>query len=171
MARITEKNFTQHVNSCHTVKELFKRPLIKLDDMIGDITRENDRLIDGQASVGFLYMGDFYIVKNASMAPTYGNRKVLDPSLYPKMQRYLNKTVTLIRDAEMVNQMVFRLLRGCITKQECRDAMPDCLANFMAVQLPRTQEAAFTLQGDERAMRQYEKVLAIIEFYVGSQLL
>ena len=71
--------------------------------------------------------------------------------------------------------MVFRLVQGCTTRQDIRDVLPECLVaqdKDMGLQtFERTRPPAYTLDNDKRAMKQYEKILPIIEYYSGTHLL
>lgn len=78
------------------------------------------------------------------------------------MREYLEQAGKLLLEVHMVNQMVFRLVQGCKTYQDVRDALPECLIAMdkqgHLKSLQRTRKAAFTLDNDAMALRQYEKI-------------
>ena len=175
MAQLGVKTIYELTNSSSIVKELFLVELSRLDDYLLKIIKQNEECSGWYNTAGFMYLGEFYQGKNATRAPTHGERVVLHESLYDMMTNYLNQSARLLRECHMVNQMVFRLVQGCSTKQDIRDVLPECLvaqdkdSDFMS--LERTRPAAFTIQNDDRALRQYKMVLPLMEYYAGSKLL
>ena len=160
MTQISEKNIHENTNSSAIVKHLFLAELKRLDDTLAELVRENENLQGVFDTVGFQYQGEFYRVSNASRIPPYGERLTLHDSLVERMQRYLDRSGRLLWECTQVNQMVFRLVQGCTTRQD------------MGLQtFERTRPAAYTLDNDKRAMKQYEKILPIIEYYSGTHLL
>lgn len=173
MAQVSEKTILQVTNSSHIVKYLFLAELKRLDDVLLKLIEDNEQLQGVYGTAGFSYLGEFYISKKANRIPGYGEQVQLHPQLYDRMQKYNEQSARLLTECTMVNQMVFRLVTGCTTRQEVRDALPECLVAQDAefTKLERTRPPAYTLDKDERALRQYHKVLPLIEYYAGSHLL
>lgn len=160
-------------NSMKVVKLLFEGEIRRLDCLMEELVQSNDRLLTVQPSAGFMFLGKFYKRSTAKVAPMHGERHMLHPTLLEPMQEYLQATSKFMMDAHKINQMCYRLVKNLSTSQDIRDALPECLIGLSdeAMQLPRTREAAFTIIGDERATRQYEAVLPLIEFYAATRLL
>lgn len=175
MAQISERTIYDNTNSSSIVKHLFLSELKRLDDQLVNINKQNEECHNLYGLAGFQYLGEFYRIKNASSAPTHGERVALHASLYPMMQGYLERSSRLLSECTKVNQMVFRLVVGCINRQDVRDALPECLVaqdkDMGLSSYERTRPAAYTLESDHRAMRQYEKVLPLMEYYAGTQML
>lgn len=175
MAQITEKNIHENTNSSAIVKHLFLAELKRLDNTLADLVRDNENLQHVFDTVGFQYQGEFYKLSNADRIPPHGERLALHGSLVERMQRYLDRSGRLLWECTQVNQMVFRLVQGCTTRQDVRDALPECLVaqdkEMGLLEFERTRPAAYTLDNDKRAMKQYEKILPIIEYYSGTHLL
>lgn len=175
MAQVGTTTISQIANSSEIVKHLFLAELIRLDGVLNGIIDKNDRIHGIDVSAGFMHQGEFYQRSNATRPPTYGERLALNPDLWSKMDGYLKASSRLIMEVHLVNQAVYRLVRGCMTFQDVRDALPECLVvqdqTGKYKELPRTREAAWTLHGDAMALNQYEKVLPSIEYYAAAHLI
>lgn len=175
MAQIGTRTINDISNSSEIVKHLFFAELTRLDDVLNKLIDQNDRIHGIDISAGFMYQGEYYLRSNASRAPTYGERLMLNPELWEKMNNYLKAASRLVMEVHLVNQTVFRLVRGCMTYQDVRDALPECLVvqdqSGRYKGLGRTREAAWTLDGDKRALEQYEKILPSIEYYAAAHLI
>jgi len=175
MEQIGTTTINQIANSSNIVKHLFIAELARLDNVLNGIIDLNDKINGIAISAGFLYQGEFYQRSNASQTPTWGERITLNPDLWGKMDGYLKSASRLIMEVHVINQTVYRLVRGCLTYQDVRDALPECLVvqdqsgNYKS--LPRTREAAWTLKGDAMAIKQYEKILPSIEYYAAAHLI
>ena len=168
MPQIGTNTISQIANSSEIVKHLFLAELVRLDGVLNGIIDKNDRIHGIDVSAGFMHQGEFYQRSNASRLPTAGERLMLNPDLWPAMDKYLKVSSRLIMEVHLVNQTVYRLVRGCMTYQDVRDALPECLVvqdqTGKYKELPRTRDAAWTLKGDAMALNQYEKVLPSIEY-------
>lgn len=175
MPQVGTTTINQIANSSEIVKHLFFAELTRLDGVLNGIIDKNDRTHGIDVSAGFMYQGEFYQRTNASRAPTAGERLALNPDLWSAMDKYLKAASKLIMEMHVVNQTVYRLVRGCMSYQDVRDALPECLVvqdqTGKYKELPRTREAAWTLKGDAMALSQYEKVLTAIEYYAAAHLI
>lgn len=175
MPQIGSQTIGQVANSSEIVKHLFLAELVRLDGVLNGIIDKNDRIHGVDASAGFLHQGEFYQRSNSTRAPTIGERLVLNPDLWSLMDKYLKACSRLTMEVHLINQTVYRLVRGCMSYQDVRDALPECLVaqdqtgNYKG--LSRTREAAWTIAGDERATAQYEKVLPSIEYYAATHII
>ena len=160
-------------NSSPLVKELFAAEIRRLDRMLDELGQSNDRLTDGQPSAGFMYRGDFYKRASYKNPTQHGERKPLVKQLWTGMEKYQAEKGKLMMDIYKINQMVFRLVKGCTTEQDIRDALPECLVNISPFlrQLSRTNEEGWTLIGEERAIRQFKAVKPLMEFYSATSML
>lgn len=173
MQQLSDATLAGMTNSCNLVKHLFAAEIRRLDGMLIELGKSNDRAIDGQPSAGFMYKGDYFLRADYKNPPAHGERKVLVPDLWDQMGKYQEETSKLLMDIHKINQMTFRLVKGCNTAQDIRDALPECLVNVSAEmrQLPRTNQEGWTILGDERAVRQFEKVKPLMEFYSATSLM
>ena len=175
MPQIGTNTISQIANSSEIVKHLFLAELVRLDGVLNGIIDKNDRIHGIDVSAGFMHQGELYQRSNASRQPTAGERLMLNPDLWPAMDKYLKVSSRLIMEVHLVNQTVYRLVRGCMTYQDVRDALPECLVvqdqTGKYKELPRTRDAAWTLKGDAMALNQYEKVLPSIEYYAAAHLI
>lgn len=165
---------TNHKSIQELLEQLFAADMRHLNKTINTLCAKN-KAIKGGMIDGFIYSGIRYL-------PTAGNIIVadrgeamptLDRSLYPEMEAHLADKKNIEAERTNIAQMLYRLLKPCKSPQEIRDALPECLVGYLAEckSLPRLREAAYTFAGDERAQRQYEKLLPKIEAYSVAQLI
>lgn len=160
-------------NSMAIVHMLFEGEIRRMSRSIEELVKANDRLLNIPPSVGFLFNGDYY-VRNADVnLPAFGERHPLHEDLWDQMQTYHLEMSKLMLNIDLVNQMCHRLVKDCVTTQDLRDALPDCLISLSpeAMKLTRTRPEAFTLEDDEREKRQYAKVKPLIEFYSATRMM
>lgn len=175
MPQIGITTIGQVSNSSEIVKHLFLAELARLDGVLNSLIEKNDRIHGIDMSAGFMHQGEYYQRTNATRQPTAGEKLMLNPELWPAMEKYLKACSRLIMEVHLINQAVYRLVRGCMTLQDVRDALPECLivqdqsGNYK--ELPRTRNAAWTLAGDAMALNQYGKILPSIEYYAASHLI
>lgn len=175
MSRITKGIIDGIANSSEIVKHLFEADLNRLEEVLNKLVDDNDKLIGEYNTAGFMHQGEFYERTNATRSPGFGERHTLHPDLWARMSQYSREVSRLIMEVHIVNQTVYRLVRGCTTYQDVRDALPECLVkqdrSGKYSPLPRSREAAWTLVGDKLATSQYEKVLPAIEYYASTHLI
>lgn len=175
MAQMGTKTISDIANSSDIVKHLFLAELKRLDNLLNEIIDKNDRIHGIDISAGFMHQGEYYQRSNASRPPSYGGRLSLNPDLWAEMDKYLSASSRLLMEVHLVNQMVYRLVRGCMTYQDVRDALPECLVvqdqTGRYKGLERTRPAAWTIVGDPMAVNQYRKILPSIEYYAAAHLI
>jgi len=120
-------------------------------------------------------MGQFYRRIGFSNIPSPTEAVPMHTALIDEMTSLLKSLATLIRDCGRINQMVFKLSTNCLTLQDIRDALPDCIVAFeesnLIKSLPRTKPAAYNLMGEPMAYKQYERVLVDMEYYAALHVL
>jgi hypothetical protein len=72
-----------------------------------------------------------------------------------------------------VQQSLVNLFDPCESLQDMRDTLPECLVGCVPrlQQISREKEPAFTIKDNPRAMRQYLKVLPLMESYAAARLI
>jgi hypothetical protein len=154
-------------------KYLFTAEYRRLDRWVTQLIRDNQEAYGDPSLQGFIHEGVVYKPSNLQIATTAVKRRGLHPSLTEPMEAYLADLKVLTDDKAYIQQSLFRLLDGCSTAQGIRDALPNCLADSLDCirGLDRRGEEAFTIKDDDRAMRQYLKVLPRIELYATTRML
>ena len=77
-------------------------------------------------------------------------------------------------DKEQIKQVLFKLLYQANTLQEIRDSLPECLVPLVPeiAKLSRqTDDPTWFIRNDERALKQYKKMLPKIEMYAVSRMI
>lgn len=153
-----------------TVFRLFKHEFENLARQFENLINQNNEVI-GQPCDGFIYMGRFF---NKPGLRGYLRRKTLDMSLYPIIEDILKQENTLKDHAQQIRQVLAKLLYGCMSAQDIRDNLPDCLLDFLpdwVQNLDRIRTPAFTIVGDTRSQRDYDEALPLIEMYSVSRMI
>lgn len=138
---------------------------------VDELFQSNRRIIPNHGD-GFTFSGEVF---RPSHAPTRGKLfyTPLHPSLTGDVLAFLADRDSVRQERKLMEQIFFKLLVPCMTSQDCRDALPDCLQDVLpSIQLlSRTRPEAYTLTGDERAIRQYEQIFPRIQFYSAVRLI
>ena len=152
-------------------KELFQAEERRHQRSIDQLFQHNRELTPSHGD-GFTFAGQVY---RPSHAPTWGKLfySGLDVKLTSEMMEFLKDKRTIDTERKLMEQTFFHLLHPCTYHQDCRDALPDCLQDVLPdlQLLSRTRPEAYTLRGNERAMRQYEKILPRMQFYSAVRLI
>lgn len=94
--------------------------------------------------------------------------------LLTEANEFLNDVKKVELDKEQIKQVLFKLLYPTTTLQEIRDALPDCLvplAPDISKLSRQTDDPTWFIRNDERALKQYRKILPKIEMYAMSRLI
>lgn len=152
---------------------LFVAEYRRLDRWVSSLIRDNQEAYGDPGLQGFVHEGVVYKPSDLQLGTSLIKRRGLHPSLNDPMAAYLRDLKVLNDDKAYIRQSLFRILDGCTSNQEVRDALPNCLADSLECikGLSRQGEEAFTIRDDERAIRQYQKVLPRIELYVTTRML
>lgn len=160
----------QHVLIDHIISCLFSSEKRRLENFIATMIDTNQEA-SGTRLDGFHYQGTFYRREGLRGQLV---RKVLHLSLHRQMDDHLADAAKITSDEQEIRQTLFKLMNPCVTINEIRDTLPNCLTNTLpdwASRLDRVQEEAWSIQSDARAVRQYNKVLPKIELYSAARLL
>lgn len=151
------------------LQKLFKAEYRRLAQVIIDLIKKNEE-ITGPAD-GFTYAGNYYAKQGLPRGKR--NYKFLDYSLHSEMDRYLKASKDIVEDQRQISQILMRILAHVFSEQEVRDALPECIIDTVpeVTHLKRTMTEAYTIKNDERAWRQYQKILPRIQFYSVTRLM
>lgn len=154
--------------------QLFKAEERRLDTALHKINRANREA--GAATDGFFYNGQFYrpLTGQLLVAGKGHPKAMLHPSLHGPMDGFLADKKRVEDERKFTYQTLMNLLTPCKCEQDIRSTLPECLKSFLPEEiatLERHTTAAFTIENNPRALRQYEKILPTIEAYSVSQLL
>lgn len=153
-------------------KALFQAENRRINGLINKIDESNRRL-NSSTIYGFRHKGSTYMPESAPTINRGISLPVLHWDLCPEMEEILEDITTLRNDKKTIEQMLYKLLEPCLTTQEMRSALPECLVVLLPELLvwPREHEEAFSIEHDERALRQWELVKPKVEFYCATRLL
>jgi hypothetical protein len=150
---------------------LFQSEQRRIQTWIDQLIKQNMEFypqvkFDGFLHDGVLYRGSWTV---KGPIPT----KAIHASLWPEMDLLITGKKEIEQDEAFIRQTLFKLLYDCQTDQDVRDALPDCLVSILTFTNPlsRTRPAAYTIEGDQRALKQYQKMLPKIELYTATKLL
>lgn len=125
----------------------------------------------GLAAEGFLFRGSYYTNLDPKLQ-SKGQRTTLHIRLVPEFMGTIKRRADFDYDRQQIRQVLVLLVQGAKSEQDVRDTLPECLADLLPFPpLARTRPEAFTIVGDERAMRQYLKVRDKIMYYSALRLI
>jgi hypothetical protein len=145
----------------------------RLDRTLETLNQKNRELTKAPSD-GFLYGGKFHLpATNTVTLAAVGHKSSLDPSLWEDAESFMSDQKTTKDDIQFIRQILFKLLGPCTSWQDIRDALPDFLVDTITEtkNLPRLQKEAFTIQNDQRAIRQFEKLKEKLALYRAGRLM
>lgn len=151
---------------------LFVAEKRRLEATVDRLNRDHNE-IRSAVDDGFLLGGVYYRPRD-NLGPSPAKKAPLDNRLMTEGNAFLKDTAKVELERQLIKQVLTHLLIPCRCEQDIRDALPDCLSALMPREihsLPRTNEEAWTIRNQERALRQYRKVLPRIEFYSAARLI
>lgn len=151
---------------------LFVAEKRRLEESVDRLNRNHNE-IRGSVDDGFLLSGTYYRPRG-NPGPAPAKKAPLDNRILSEGMAFLKDAAKVDLERQLIKQSLSHLLIPCRSEQDIRDALPDCLSALMprSIQaLPRTNEEAWTIRNDERALRQYRKALPRIEFYSAARLI
>lgn len=157
-------------------KQLFAAENRRIDRMIEDLNRKNSE-IKKKTFFGFMHMGARYIPESCKAQAAALRRQPMPTlafELLAEANEFLNDVKKVELDKEQIKQVLFKLLYPTTTLQEIRDALPDCLvpiAPEISKLSRQTDDPTWFIRNDERALKQYRKILPKIEMYAMSRLI
>jgi hypothetical protein len=145
----------------------------RLDRTLEALNQKN-RELTKSTSDGFLYGGKFHLPTGGTTTlAAVGHRASLDQTLWQDAEDYMSDIKTTKDDLQFIRQILFKMLAPCTGWQDIRDTLPDFLVDTLAETkaLSRTQKEGFTIQGDARALRQFEKLKEKLALYRAGRLM
>lgn len=166
------------LRSAHSIiqplmNKLFEPEGRRLQTWIDQLCKKNAEIKNLVEPVGFMYSGRWYRPSH-QLRPGKYPKVQLHISLWPEISN-LHRDIGIVKnDKQFIGQTLAQLLARCNDLQDVRDTLPECLVPFAddwITSFARTRPEAFTIEGNERALRQYERVLPKMEVYSMSRLL
>jgi len=162
----------------YIIDNLFEAEFRRLEKKLTAINIENKQLLLIKID-GFLYLDKFYRPNTGTLMVANKDmyKNALHKNLWGEMDEHIEDIKNTNKDKLLVKQTLVFLLISCKTWQDIRDALPECLVNIACYDnlskeySLRQHEAAYTIQDNPRALRQYEKVLPLMEMYSVTKLL
>jgi hypothetical protein len=156
------------------VEKLFEAERRRLAGEINELNSRNKKLKNSTID-GFMYGGDFYAPFGVAMTVVGKGqaKQTLHFQLNNEMDAWVREQKSINDDQTLIKQMLFCLLKPCQSERDIRNALPECLVSLVQGlnQHPRADEAGYTLRGDERGLRQFNKLLPKMELYSATRLL
>lgn len=154
--------------------KLFEAEKRRLKAVINELNSQNKRL-KNLAVDGFLYGGQLYMPSGVStvVAGPGQCKATLAFKLNDQMETWLRDHKTIRDDHDLIKQMLFRLLKPCISERAIRDALPECLVTLdrRFSTYCRSDPPGWPFENDPRAMRQFLKLVPKMEVYSAARLL
>jgi hypothetical protein len=145
----------------------------RLDKILLDLNQRN-KFKQRLSGDGFLYAGAHEIPKfNANKLPPKGELKGLNPELFDEMEALIEQRKTSELNISFCAQILYRLLEGCESLQDVRDALPDHLWLLYDHKghIERQRPELWTIQNNPKLLSQYhqfEQIMAV--FMVGRMM-
>ena len=160
-----------------TIVYLFEHEDKRLAGQIGNLAKDNDEICKSRGEgnyYGFIFDGVAYRDPNAK--EHFAMLPGLDFSLNDRMEALMSQKNQMNKDIQLVRQALFNLLNPATTDQQARDTLPECLLPVVKELMPdgvpsRMDQPTCTIQDNPRALRQYEKILPLIEQYSATRLI
>jgi hypothetical protein len=144
-----------------------------VNDKINSLVDENNVLLGGSiAHKGFCYRG-YYFKYGAEVVPDMGFDPVLHKSLHHKAEGLADRWNYLKGDYDYLKRLFTELLRPCVTEQDVRDTLPECVIQFHPTlgSLPRIRGEAWTIRCDKALQFRYNSAIDRIRTYSVMHLL
>jgi hypothetical protein len=151
------------------IKVLFAADDRRLQAWIDRLCEKNQEA-RREPCIGFLYGGRYF--KPSNVTGLVKVKRSIDPSLYPQIDQLLADEKLIDKDKAFIRQGMFAVLDPCRDVQEIRDALPECLVDCLPnlKTLSRHNEPGFTVQDNPRALRQFNKILPMMEVYATARM-
>lgn len=95
------------------------------------------------------------------------------PTLVEQLDLLVQRKKTLAHDRKRIMNILGLMSRHARSLQDFRDLLPEICSSLLPElsQFQRTREEAYSIQGNERALRDYHTLRGLIEFYAASRLI
>lgn len=155
------------------IKRLFAAEERRLDAIVSDLNRKNCEA-QNKRLYGFRHQGLRFVPQDLVRSAVGQPLPALDRPLTAQAESLIRDTKQITEDKTLIRQLFVRLLDPCVTLQEIRDAIPDCTAPL----LPELEKVSrsnpdplYTIRHDDRAIRQYTKLISKVEMYAVTRML
>ena len=134
-----------------------------------DLMVEKHQEVSNDARMGFMYNGVCY---RHSKARVIERLPMLAYSLCDEMNLILKDKEQVDLEKQQIGQILGQLIKNVASLQDLRNAIPDCLAALVPelANMQRQVEVESLIE-DERLLRQYRKILPVIEVYSVGHLM
>ncbi len=162
-----------HETITEMLSTVFQPEYRRLGNWIDRLCTQNREAYNDPELLGFIYNGKVYKPLVLNEPNHVIKRRGLHGTLAENMEAYLMDLEVLTNDKAFISQSLFKLLDPCDNDQDIRDALPNCLTDTLSrlQGLTRGRPEAWPIVNDDRAMRQYHKILPRIEMYASARLL
>jgi hypothetical protein len=152
------------------LKSLFGNDFRRLTEWTDKMVGKNCSRL-GIVGHAFLYSGIVY--RQSNVVGIIKAPKLLHGELMEEMDALLADKAIVDDHRASVRQTLVNLFDPCESLQDMRDTLPECLVGCLPrfQQISREKEPAFTIANNPRAMRQYAKVLPLMESYAAARLI
>ena len=157
--------------------KLFQAEDRRINNMIEELNRKNS-VLKKKNLFGFMHMGNRYIPESCKMQAAILNKKepmtTLSFELIAEASGLIADMNKSKADEDQIKQVLFKLLYQAKTLQDVRDCLPECLVSLVpdVSKLKRTvDDPTYFIRNDERALKQYRKMLPKIEMYAMSHMI
>lgn len=149
--------------------KLFNPDLSRLRTWIDRLVKLNQEEM-GEDLAGFLFNGQWY--RHSSLGKGKYVKKPLAYGLTAEMESYLEDEKIILMDKKLIHQAVYLRVMNCMTLQDVRDALPDCLTELFPelARLERIRNEQFFVN-NLSDLRQWSKILPKIEQYSVARLM
>jgi hypothetical protein len=154
-------------------RELFAAEERRLDRIVSDLNRKNCEAL-GKGLYGFRHQGMRFVPLGLARSAIGQPLAALSLHLAPQAESLIRDTRQIAEDKAMIRQLFVRLLDPCLAVQEIRDALPDCVAPLLSDldKVSRSNpDPLWSIRHDDRAVRQYTKLISKIEMYAVTRML
>lgn len=152
--------------------KLFEAEQRRIDRSVEELDRQN-REVKGHKTYGFIHQGRVFMPQNNPNIPDHRGRESLAFPLHKQGNMLVQDLRAVSDDKQMIEQLVYLLIKDCETVQSVRDTLPESLVGLSdeLAQYTRLSQEGYTLDGNERAQRQFAKLKDKIDFYTATRLI
>lgn len=154
------------------VNTLFEPDNRRLQNWIDKIDGQNREVCNDNTLLGFTYMGRYFRPSHLEGREPFG-KKLINEQLVPTIEAFLSDERIVDDDKAMVRQGLSLILDPCKNMQEIRDALPECLVDFLPElkEFERMTTECWTIEENPRARRQFDKVRPKLEAYAVARMM
>jgi hypothetical protein len=154
------------------VNTLFAADNRRLQQWIDKLDGQNREARGDNMLLGFVYLGRYYRPSHVEGPDPMGVKPV-DPSLYTLVDAFLKDEAAIDEDKAFIRQGLYTILDPCKDLQEVRDALPECLVDFLPElkEFDRNRQECWTIETNPRAQRQFAKIRPKLEAYAVARMI